>query len=88
MIVVGSTNSSNSKRLVEVALEYGARASYLVDRADGDYGEGRLRRRLRDVGHGRTARGIRDALLLDLWNFKGDAEQRDDVTAVVVRIPT
>jgi 4-hydroxy-3-methylbut-2-enyl diphosphate reductase len=33
VIVVGSTNSSNSKRLVEVALEYGARASYLVDHA-------------------------------------------------------
>ena len=34
MIVVGSTNSSNSVRLVEVALEYGARASHLVDFAD------------------------------------------------------
>jgi 4-hydroxy-3-methylbut-2-enyl diphosphate reductase len=31
--VVGSTNSSNSVRLVEVALEYGARDSRLVDRA-------------------------------------------------------
>jgi len=28
---VGSKNSSNSVRLVEVALEYGAKASYLVD---------------------------------------------------------
>jgi 4-hydroxy-3-methylbut-2-enyl diphosphate reductase len=34
VIVVGSTNSSNSKRLVEVALENGAPASYLVDSAD------------------------------------------------------
>jgi 4-hydroxy-3-methylbut-2-enyl diphosphate reductase len=34
VIVVGSTNSSNSVRLVEVALEAGARASYLVDYAD------------------------------------------------------
>jgi len=34
VIVVGSTNSSNSKRLVEVALEYGAAAAYLVDQAD------------------------------------------------------
>ena len=33
MIVVGSQNSSNSKRLVEVALEAGSRASYLVDYA-------------------------------------------------------
>src|SRR3712207_9513825 len=31
VIVVGSTNSSNSVRLVEVALEAGARASHLVD---------------------------------------------------------
>ncbi len=33
VIVVGSANSSNSVRLVEVALEHGARASYRVDRA-------------------------------------------------------
>lgn len=31
VIVVGSQNSSNSKRLVEVSLEAGAKASYLVD---------------------------------------------------------
>lgn len=34
VIVVGSRNSSNSKRLVEVAMLAGARASYLVDFAD------------------------------------------------------
>ncbi|WTW95284.1 4-hydroxy-3-methylbut-2-enyl diphosphate reductase [Streptomycetaceae bacterium NBC_01309] len=34
IIVVGSKNSSNSVRLVEVALEAGAGASYLVDGAD------------------------------------------------------
>ncbi len=33
VIVVGSANSSNSKRLVEVAKDYGAAASYLVDDA-------------------------------------------------------
>src|SRR6478735_3113633 len=31
VIVVGSANSSNSVRLVEVALEYGAKAAYRVD---------------------------------------------------------
>jgi 4-hydroxy-3-methylbut-2-en-1-yl diphosphate reductase len=31
LLVIGSRNSSNSVRLREVALEYGARASYLVD---------------------------------------------------------
>jgi 4-hydroxy-3-methylbut-2-enyl diphosphate reductase len=34
MIVVGSRNSSNSVRLVEVALDHGAGASHLVDYAD------------------------------------------------------
>lgn len=34
MIVVGSRNSSNSVRLVEVALEHGAGAGHLVDYAD------------------------------------------------------
>ncbi len=33
VLVVGSTNSSNSVRLVEVALEAGSRSSYLVDYA-------------------------------------------------------
>ena len=33
VLVVGSANSSNSVRLVEVALEYGARAAYRVDYA-------------------------------------------------------
>ncbi|MFM7496170.1 MAG: 4-hydroxy-3-methylbut-2-enyl diphosphate reductase [Candidatus Nanopelagicus sp.] len=31
VLVVGSTNSSNSVRLVEVSLEYGAKAAYLID---------------------------------------------------------
>jgi 4-hydroxy-3-methylbut-2-enyl diphosphate reductase len=34
VIVVGSVNSSNSVRLVEVSLEYGAKAAYLVDYAE------------------------------------------------------
>ncbi len=33
VLVVGSTNSSNSVRLVEVSLEYGAKAAYLIDYA-------------------------------------------------------
>ncbi|WP_327587392.1 4-hydroxy-3-methylbut-2-enyl diphosphate reductase [Nonomuraea sp. NBC_00507] len=42
VIVVGSANSSNSQRLVEVALGAGADAAYLVDRA-ADADEGWLR---------------------------------------------
>ncbi|MCW2693516.1 MAG: hydroxymethylbutenyl pyrophosphate reductase [Mycobacterium sp.] len=41
LLVVGSPNSSNSVRLVEVALDAGARASYLVDDA-GELDEGWL----------------------------------------------
>ncbi|MEY3770331.1 MAG: hypothetical protein RL390_1195, partial [Actinomycetota bacterium] len=33
VLVVGSTNSSNSVRLVEVAKEYGAKNAYLIDYA-------------------------------------------------------
>ena len=33
VLVVGSVNSSNSGRLVEVSLEYGAKAAYLIDYA-------------------------------------------------------
>ena len=33
MLVIGSRNSSNSVRLVEVALEHGSRAGHLVDYA-------------------------------------------------------
>ena len=33
MLVVGSKNSSNSVRLVEVAKEYGAKNAYLIDYA-------------------------------------------------------
>ena len=34
VLVVGSRNSSNSVRLVEVSLEYGAKAAYLIDYAE------------------------------------------------------
>ena len=35
VLVVGSQHSSNSKRMVEVALDYGAPAAYLIDDASG-----------------------------------------------------
>jgi serine phosphatase RsbU (regulator of sigma subunit) len=34
---------------------------------------------------GLSAEAIRDALLDDLWDFQGDAPQKDDLTLVVVR---
>ena len=62
MIVVGSENSSNSKRLVEVAKDHGADASYLVDNAP--FIRGRVARRRhhgrrdqRRLGAGGAGRG-------------------------------
>jgi len=50
-----------------------------------DYGDARVQRAVaRAVGG--SAREIRDAILGDLSNFKGDEEQSDDITLVVARI--
>ncbi len=49
------------------------------------YGNQRLRQRLRDTARDRSAKEIRDTLLGDVWNFKGDSEQTDDITLVVVK---
>ncbi|MDX1382587.1 MAG: PP2C family protein-serine/threonine phosphatase [Thermoanaerobaculia bacterium] len=48
------------------------------------YGTERLASRLREHRR-KPSREIREALLADLWNFKGDAEQLDDLTLVVVK---
>jgi hypothetical protein len=51
-----------------------------------DYGDGRLQRAVARAAGSRTAREVRDAILGDLSNFKGDQEQADDMTVVVVRM--
>jgi hypothetical protein len=51
-----------------------------------DYGDARLQRAIARAAGSRTAREIRDAILGDLSNFKGDQEQSDDMTVVVVRV--
>lgn len=53
---------------------------------DHDYGDERLKRAVARAAASRTAREIRDAILGDLSNFKGDQEQADDMTVVVVRL--
>jgi sigma-B regulation protein RsbU (phosphoserine phosphatase) len=53
---------------------------------DEEYGEPRLRRAVARAAASRTAREIRDAILGDLSNFKGDQEQADDMTLVVARL--
>ncbi|MBW8875834.1 MAG: PP2C family protein-serine/threonine phosphatase [Acidobacteria bacterium] len=51
-----------------------------------EYGDARLRRAVARAADSRTAREVRDAILGDLANFKGDEEQSDDITVVVVRL--
>ncbi len=50
------------------------------------YGNDRLSRRLETTAHDRSAREIRDTLLGDVWSFKGDGEQIDDITMVVAKV--
>lgn len=51
-----------------------------------DYGDARLQRAVARAAASRTAREVRDAILGDLANFKGDEEQADDLTLVVMRL--
>ncbi len=51
-----------------------------------EYGVARLQRAVARAADSRTAREVRDAILGDLANFKGDQEQADDLTVVVVRL--
>ncbi len=54
---------------------------------DDDYGEARLQRAVtRAARGGPSAREVRDSVLSDLANFKGSAEQADDITLVVARL--
>jgi sigma-B regulation protein RsbU (phosphoserine phosphatase) len=53
---------------------------------DQEYGDFRLQKAVDRAASSRTAREIRDAVLGDLSNFKGDHEQEDDITLVVVRL--
>ena len=60
-----------------------------VVEAVGDGGEQfgwqRLRETLRNAPREASAKQLRDQLLREVWSFKGDAEQLDDVTMVAVR---
>lgn len=53
---------------------------------DKDYGDARLKRAVARAVDSRTAREVRDSVLGDLSNFKGDQEQTDDITLVVLRL--
>jgi sigma-B regulation protein RsbU (phosphoserine phosphatase) len=49
------------------------------------YGEERLFGCLRRAGSDKSSRRVREAILSDVWTFKGDNEQNDDLTLIVMR---
>ena len=51
-----------------------------------EYGEARLQKAVARLVEKGSVREIRDAVLGDLANFKGDTEQADDITVVVARL--
>jgi hypothetical protein len=53
--------------------------------AGDQFGWNRLKRLFEDVGDDAGASAVRDLVLREVWDFKSDAEQIDDVTMVVVR---
>lgn len=79
---------------VETSLERGDLVCFFTDglteTANGRgeaYGQERLVKTLAEAaGRGRPAREVRNAILADLSNFKGDVRRGDDVTLVVVRM--
>ena len=61
-------------------------AAETTDGRGDQYGYERLASTFVELARAATAKEVRDALLADLWSFKGTAEQVDDVTMVVVRV--
>jgi hypothetical protein len=56
-----------------------------ISPAGDQFGWGRLKRLLEDVDDTVGASAVRDLILREVWDFKDDAEQVDDVTMVVVK---
>jgi len=56
-----------------------------VNGAGDQFGWDRLRKVISSLNGAETANEIRDLLLREVWGFKDDAEQVDDVTMVIVR---
>lgn len=69
----------------DVLLFYTDGLTEMGDVGGGSYGVDRLARVLEEAG-GKPAREIRNSILADLANFKGDTRRLDDVTLVVVKV--
>jgi serine phosphatase RsbU (regulator of sigma subunit) len=70
----------------DVVLFYSDGLPEIINAHGEPYGAERLARAVRRAAGGGSARQIRDALLATLANYKGDVEQPDDLTLVVMRV--
>jgi len=70
----------------DVLLLYSDGLVEATNKDDEQYGWGRLCRELSRQAQAASAKEIRDALLRDIWSFKGNVEQLDDITMVVIRV--
>ena len=77
--------SCSSFEVGDVLLLYTDGLTETLDHHDDPYGAERLEARFSSVAAQRTAREIRESILSDLWNHKGNSEQQDDITLVVVK---
>ena len=69
----------------DVLLLYSDGLVETISPAGDQYGWDRLKKILRGLEGIPTANEIRDLILREVWDFKGEATQMDDVTMVVVR---
>jgi hypothetical protein len=69
----------------DVLLLYSDGLVETINPAGDQYGWDRLKKILRGLDGIPTANEIRDLILREVWDFKDEAEQMDDVTMVVVR---
>jgi len=69
----------------DVLLLYSDGLVETIDPYGDQFGWDRLKRILENLDDNPTANEIRDEILREVWDFKSDAQQMDDVTMVVVR---
>jgi hypothetical protein len=70
----------------DVLLLYSDGLVETIDDDEQQYGWGRLHEALMQAADEPSAKAVRDRILRDVWEFKGEAEQVDDVTMVVIRV--
>ncbi len=70
----------------DVLLLYTDGLTETVNRSGDSYGDERLQDQLRKAAAKSSAREVRESILSSVWTYKGDGEQLDDITMVVIRV--